>query len=366
MKRLAHVDTMKAIGIVLVVLGHSPGLSAFAKNVIYSFHMPLFFFVSGLLLSEQKLSLTFRQNLAVLWRGLGVPYLFFFLLSYLYWLPTHELAASAARHAGVSWWEPLMGVLVGNGDALFVNVVLWFFTCLLTTALIFFAARRYFSAAFLFVAFNLSGLAFTLVYDPSWPRLPWGLDNAAVALAFYSTGHFFRAYQDAVLENIPKSAAMMIALFMMAGVAYVAGINGAVDLNTLLFGSHRYLFLINAYLGVVALFCFSISLPAHAVFQWLSKNTIIIFPLHLLMFSVFTGIAVVGFGMPHAFKESSFLWTAAFALLALCLSYPSAWFLHRFFPMVFGKRSAGIDSRKNRAGRQRTSPPGINQPEKPS
>jgi acyltransferase len=346
---------MKAIGIVLVVVGHSPGLNPFIKNVIYSFHMPLFFFISGLLVSEQKLSMTYRENLSLLWKGLGIPYLFFFLISYLYWLPTHEMAASAARHVGIRWWEPVMGVVIGNGDALFVNVVLWFFTCLFTTSLIFFWARKYFSATFLLVAFNSMGLLCTLMYDPSWQRLPWGLDNAVVALAFYSTGHFFRRYQDAILEKTPKSMAITLALFMVAGVAYVAGINGEVDLNTLLFGSHRYLFLINAYLGVLALFYFSISLPANAVFQWLSKNTIIIFPIHLLMFSVFTGIGVVVFGMPHAFKESSFLWTGAFPLLALLLSYPSALFLHRFFPVVFGKRSAGIDSRRNQVALQQIS-----------
>jgi acyltransferase len=264
------------------------------------------------------------------------------------------MAASAARHAGIRWWEPVMGVVIGNGDALFVNVVLWFFTCLFTTSLIFFWARKYFSATFLLVAFNSMGLLFTLMYDPSWQRLPWGLDNAVVALAFYSTGHFFRRYQDAILEKTPKSMAITLALFMVAGVAYVAGINGEVDLNTLLFGSHRYLFLINAYLGVLALFYFSISLPGNAVFQWLSKNTIIICPIHLLMFGVFTGIGVVVFGMPHAFKESSFLWTGAFPLLALLLSYPSAWFLHRFFPVVFGKRSV-VDPRKNQGTLQQIS-----------
>jgi acyltransferase len=355
MKRLTHVDTMKAIGIVLVVVGHSPGLSPFIKNVIYSFHMPLFFFISGLLLSEQKLSMTYRQNLSLLWKGLGMPYLFFFLLSYLYWLPTHDLAASAAKHAGVSWWEPVMGVLIGNGDALFVNVVLWFFTCLFTTSLIFFWARKHFSATFLLVAFNVMGLIFTLIYDPSWQRLPWGLDNAVVALAFYSTGHFFRRYQAAILEKTPKSVAVTLALVMVAGAAYAAGINGEVDLNTLLFGSHRYLFLINAYVGILALFCFSISLPTHAVLQWLSNNTIIIFPLHLLMFSVFTGVGVVVFGMPHVFKESSLLWTGSFALLALLLSYPSALFLYRFFPAVFGKRSAASDAIRNQVALQRIS-----------
>lgn len=347
MKRLTHVDTMKAIGIVLVVVGHSPGLSPFIKNVIYSFHMPLFFFVSGLLLSEQKLSMTYKQKLSSLWWGLGIPYLFFFLVSYLYWLPTHELAARAAKYAGISWWEPIMGVVVGNGDALFVNVVLWFFTCLFTTSLIFFGARKYFSAAFLVVAFNLIAVVFTLTYDRSWQRLPWGLDNAFVALAFYSTGHFFRRYQAGIMEKTPRSIAVPLASLMLAGVAYVAGINGEVDLNRLIFGSHEYLYLISAYLGILALFYFSISLPGNSVFQWLSKNTIVIFPTHLLMFGVFTGVGVVVFGMPHAFKESSLLWTGAFALFALLASYPSALFLYRFVPVVFGKRGGGSDSIRN-------------------
>lgn len=346
MNRFTHVDIMKAIGIVLVVVGHSPGLNPFTKNVIYSFHMPLFFFISGLLLSENKLSIPYKAYFLSLWKGLGVPYLFFFLLSYLYWLPTHELAASATKYAEISWWEPILGLIVGNGDALFVNVVLWFFTCLFTTSLIFFGARKYFSATFLLVALNLLGFGFTLLYDQSWPRLPWGLDNAMVAIAFYSTGHFFRRYQEIILERTSKAGARMLALFMLAGVVYLAKINGEVDLNTLYFGSHRTLFFLSAYLGILALFYLSISLPATSVFQWLSKNTIIIFPIHLLMFSVFTGIAVVVFGVPRSFKESSFIWATLFPMLALLSSYPASLFLQRFFPVVFGKGRTGIDPPK--------------------
>jgi acyltransferase len=272
----------------------------------------------------------------------------------MYWLPTHDLAASAAKHAGSSWWEPLLGVVIGNGDALFVNVVLWFFTCLFTTSLIFFWARKYFSATFLFVVLNGMAGIFTLIYDHSWERLPWGMDNAVVALAFYSAGHVFRKYQGGLVENTPKSVAMIFVLLAFAGVGYLASINGEVDLNRLRFGSHSYLFLVNAYLGILALFYFSISMPNHAIFQWLSKNTIIIFPTHLLMFSLFTGIGVMVFGMPHAFKESSVLWTGMFALLALALSYPAASLLYRLFPLVFGTRAV-TSWTNNQMARQRIS-----------
>ena len=71
--RHAWVDCAKAIGIFLVVFGHVlRGLSSaglvrdtstyqLVDSVIYSFHMPLFFFLSGLFFMEslQKKSLTF-------------------------------------------------------------------------------------------------------------------------------------------------------------------------------------------------------------------------------------------------------------------------------------------------------------------
>src|SRR3569832_2516197 len=131
----------------------------------------------------------------------------------------------------MDWQAPLMGILVGNGDALFVNVVLWFFTCLFTTSLIFFAARKYFSAAFLLVALNGLGVVFVLLYDQSKPRLPWGLDNAVVAIAFYSAGHFFRGYQKATSDRVSKAGARILAFLMLAAVAFVANISGNVDLN---------------------------------------------------------------------------------------------------------------------------------------
>ena len=55
-KRITWADIAKGIGITLVMLGHAPtslynalGISSFAQDWIYSFHMPLFFVISGYL-----------------------------------------------------------------------------------------------------------------------------------------------------------------------------------------------------------------------------------------------------------------------------------------------------------------------------
>jgi len=44
MKCINYIDTMKAMGITLVVLGHAAWLNEDIYTLIYSFHMPLFFF----------------------------------------------------------------------------------------------------------------------------------------------------------------------------------------------------------------------------------------------------------------------------------------------------------------------------------
>lgn len=52
-KRIEFIDIARGIGILLVVLGHNDFgyISPFAHQVIYSFHMPLFFFLSGYFLN---------------------------------------------------------------------------------------------------------------------------------------------------------------------------------------------------------------------------------------------------------------------------------------------------------------------------
>jgi len=56
-ERNIHLDITKGLAITLVVLGHTPiefGLKGEAHNVIYSFHMPIFFFLSGIFFSTRK------------------------------------------------------------------------------------------------------------------------------------------------------------------------------------------------------------------------------------------------------------------------------------------------------------------------
>lgn len=45
--RSVLIDVLKGIGIILVVLGHITFGDQLVRKIIFSFHMPLFFFLSG-------------------------------------------------------------------------------------------------------------------------------------------------------------------------------------------------------------------------------------------------------------------------------------------------------------------------------
>lgn len=76
--RKHYIDTAKALGIIAVVAGHAPGVHHSLVSFIYSFHMPLFFFLSGYLLRPDKLRLSVVGHLRLQWQNLALPYLVFF------------------------------------------------------------------------------------------------------------------------------------------------------------------------------------------------------------------------------------------------------------------------------------------------
>lgn len=77
-KRLSYLDAARGLAILLVVLGHIWENDQPVPVLIYSFHVPLFFVISGILTAytDQERRTAKQLVLSRLW-GLIVPYLFF-------------------------------------------------------------------------------------------------------------------------------------------------------------------------------------------------------------------------------------------------------------------------------------------------
>ena len=73
------IDIAKGIGIILVVIGHTIG-SQRVNDIIYTFHMPLFFILSGYLLKDIYSIQDFKRNLINKSKRLLIPLLCYMLL----------------------------------------------------------------------------------------------------------------------------------------------------------------------------------------------------------------------------------------------------------------------------------------------
>ena len=60
-KRLEYIDIAKGMGIILVVAGHLLPEGNYLRDIIYSFHMPLFFFLSGFFLGQDKNGVSLKE-----------------------------------------------------------------------------------------------------------------------------------------------------------------------------------------------------------------------------------------------------------------------------------------------------------------
>ena len=84
-KRISYIDMAKGIGIILVVYGHLGFASESVLTWITSFHMPLFFILSGMLLSHtNSVTYSMKDFISKKAKALLTPYFTFSFLSILF------------------------------------------------------------------------------------------------------------------------------------------------------------------------------------------------------------------------------------------------------------------------------------------
>ena len=334
---LPAVDVAKAIGIVLVVFGHSPGMPALAVVLIFSFHMPLFFFLSGMLhgASRGTPAEVIRRKA----RTLLVPYLFFFCLSLAYWLATRNLGDRARKFEGVTVTDAIHGLFTGRSSDLFVNEPLWFLPCLFVCTALYVLLRRRLAPL------TILGCALAVVAAWNWTdgwatRLPWGLDIAWVAMIFYAAGDALRNSRWTLSSWPPRQVAMMLPLVLLVWLMAALRL-GRVDLARANFGDSLGLYLATALLGIAMVLMVSRLVPSNAVLRWLSEHTLIIFPLHGLLMNFASG--ALKFMHLRDDWTDSHAWALVFFAWAMLACLPAAALLTRRFPYLLGRRPTALN-----------------------
>jgi len=327
--RLTFIDNAKAIGIVLVIFAHLKGVPEFLTAFIYSFHMPLFFFLSGYLLSDYKLNLKIKDYIDIQIKSLVVPYFFFGFFSILLFL-----IESKVKHKSLHVTDNLLGLLYGVGQGLEFNVVLWFFTCLFSVMVVYYVIAKFFTKTTTLILSCIIGLlvAYESTYLPF--RLPWNFELAFVALVFFAMGNYLASTHIMSVMTVNKKACWVMVCVSLLLCIYFSFQNGRVDMNGMVFNSVPLYFL-SGVAGVSFIIFLSSLLPVNKIAVLLSKNTIVIFPMHLLLFSTFSAVGILVFHCENGF-QNSIAFAIAYTVLVLVFSMPIAFLIRRYYPFLIG------------------------------
>lgn len=95
--RIYWVDNAKGIAILMVVLGHVSYMPEAIHKVIYAFHMPLFFILSGLFLDERIVEIPFMYFLIKKAKTLMVPFFVFGILNVLFFFVLNSFSLSGPK-----------------------------------------------------------------------------------------------------------------------------------------------------------------------------------------------------------------------------------------------------------------------------
>lgn len=311
--RIEWLDISKGIGIILVVLAHI--LLVGQGNVyIYSFHMPLFFFLAGFVFKPYKYN-DIKIFTYVRLKSIVVPYFLFSFASYLYWI-------FIERTISGGFYDPLtafINIFTSQGAVGFLpfNTALWFLTCLFVVEIIFYIIER--TKRFVPIFLVVSSILGYMMYLYIPVKLPWGIDVAFTAIVFYGIGFIINTRKITFIKS------KYICVFILC-VALVAGfilsnINGYVYMAGNSFGNYFY-FYIDAFLGIICVVIISMLIKTNNVLSYLGKNSLLILGLHIPIKRLIGMLTCNVLNISSSTLQSSFLISAIDMIIVIIVLLP--------------------------------------------
>jgi fucose 4-O-acetylase-like acetyltransferase len=276
--RSTFIDTIKGIGIVLVVWGHCSG--APFTDQIYRFHIPLFLFLSGMFHKQ----LPFKSFVWDKTQRLLKPYLFFFVGSVLFnWLIRLFIALYKSLKTDFTfpWAVLLQGV--NGAEKLTYNVPLWYLVCLFISSNFYFWVLKIKNQWLQHgVVFGLSVVGYMLFYYRI--NIGYHIDSALTSLVFYHIGYIVFYKHKVEISTI--SIRYQLTILTASTVLFLIFDNFAadIDIRTNTVRSPYIVFIGEALLAIIITWIVSKLIDNMLIFRYLGRSTLAILCLHTPVF----------------------------------------------------------------------------------
>ncbi len=274
--RVVWVDVARGVGLLLVIIGHLR--LPYAAAWVYTFHMPLFFFLSGCVYRQPD---SFKAFLKKKIPRLFIPYWFLGLVIWLFYATMSLFSDYGVKMYG-SNLDMLGNLILQKGFW-----TIWFLACLFLCQIIFYFVLKVGgnrATPSFAVSIVLSCVAY-LYYRTGGRILPWDVDAALVAQFYFCCGYFFVKSKmfGKLLVSQNKRATFLKCLFFLglnvfAGYLCVRLSGRSLNMSIGMYGNELAT-TVSALSGIA----FVVMVSAGAAFKpliYLGQNAMIIFAWH--------------------------------------------------------------------------------------
>lgn len=346
--RLKYFDMAKGIGIFLVILGHLQGeqffsLIPFLAPIcvwIFSFHMPLFFIISGMLIRyKEDTERDMPSLISKRFKGIMIPYLWFSLFYYLIvvyayisgnigsdTLFTQAYYIFSLYGMSVLWFLPALFI----GELLFLflikkfggKITAIFVTCLTTIATTLNLLLKNVSCE-TYVQERLCELAVTLL-------------RPIFVCSFVALGYLIFSF----LKQREKASISELAmgLIMILANIFLHKLNGSVDFRSLVIGN-PLLYYICALLGSVGLILLCKNIPNIKPVSVFGESSLIVMAVHNNETILYLGMKLSMYVNQFITRAKGYISYLVVVLFIIVFCIIMIYLINHFFGFIVGKSS---------------------------
>ncbi len=294
-EHLLFIDLAKGITMLTILWGHVM-LSGISNTIVYAFHIPMFFFLSGMVFKRERYT-TFFAFFKKRVRTLLIPYIIFSVLTWLWYICGYLVKGASLEGT----WYYLIQTFLAQGSAGYLvhNPALWFVTCLFVVEMIYYFISRFSPVTTCIISALLSFCGWLMMQPNSFfdfKKLPWNIEVALSAIIFYALGNILSSLitNKKHINYLKSHKLLSISIIILSsGVLCIGGIyNGHVSMAQGYLGNSGILFYGIAFFGIIFMLYLSLFLETAygsfkfadqiiKYFAWMGKNSFYIMVLHI-------------------------------------------------------------------------------------
>lgn len=274
-------DMMKGIGIILVIIGHLAHGFGWLVPAIYTFHMPLFFILSGYFYKEKKITELLHRD----FRSLLVPYLLVTATTIIY-----GILVGAWQHAPEKTWYWINSFLYaginnsGIGPLWFLLAMFW---CRLLYNLLYKIVKQIPGLTILYMVI-ISYILFAIIsYAHNYMQTinAQCFINGIYAMFYFSLGHLANVLRNKI-QILPNYYLLFITIIAAIGIASIIVCMGTSDMST--FRQHIAYNVLASIATTLLLYtlCNNIKALSGRFLSWYGRLSLVVFSLNTVMYRI--------------------------------------------------------------------------------